>query len=552
MPHDRARLFRACRHTACALALAVTLTTAASAVITPAADAKGSVPDETSAQAQPHGEYRTELPPLNGHPGTTRRARDPNPGAAGDKGIPAVALEAYQSAAEILATTDPNCDLDWELLAGIGHVESGHGAGYGLKGDGTTEKPILGPRLDGDQFALIRDSDGGQYDGDPEYDRAVGPLQFIPSTWKQWGADGDADGERDPGDIHDAALATGLYLCAGDRDLHDQGDLDNAILSYNNSRAYVNTVLAWMRYYQQHAPAPAGGGDEPGPEASPAPETDRPAAKPTDPPRTLPHAPSEPSRPTTMPRPIAKPKPSPTPSKPAPAEPQPVSELARVGPEQLTAPAGHAFAIRPQTRVLRADGTPAADIKVRYEIRGTTDARFTDGGRTVTVTSDGRGTATAPVVNAGAKTGSFTVRAVLVEHPDIEIAFRATVTAPAADCLTYVDELPLESATGELLAAAIEFRASYIGMPMEGVELTASVLTWHGEPRDDGPYFMDDAGQPVRTVLLSPTSGEGLATLADLFAGDTAGSYLLRLTAPGGASVDVPLTVQPTPNTPSA
>ena len=63
------------------------------------------------------------------------------------------------------------------------------------------------------------DTDAGQYDNDTRFDRAVGPMQFIPSTWSVVGVDGDSDGTRNPQDIDDAALATAVYLCSGDDDL---------------------------------------------------------------------------------------------------------------------------------------------------------------------------------------------------------------------------------------------------------------------------------------------------------------------------------------------
>ncbi len=47
----------------------------------------------------------------------------------------------------------------------------------------------------------------------PTYDRAVGPMQFLPGTWGRWGSDGDRDGVSDPQDVDDAALAAARYLC---------------------------------------------------------------------------------------------------------------------------------------------------------------------------------------------------------------------------------------------------------------------------------------------------------------------------------------------------
>ncbi|MFD7472234.1 lytic transglycosylase domain-containing protein [Streptomyces sp. NPDC059837] len=109
--------------------------------------------------------------------------------------------------------------------------------------------PILGPRLDGGAFAVVRDTDGGAYDGDAAYDRAVGPMQFIPSTWARWGTDGNGDGRADPDNVFDAALAAGRYLCAGGRDLSDPAELDRAVLGYNHSEAYLRTVRARYAYF---------------------------------------------------------------------------------------------------------------------------------------------------------------------------------------------------------------------------------------------------------------------------------------------------------------
>jgi membrane-bound lytic murein transglycosylase B len=185
--------------------------------------------------------YRTRLPPLR-----TRERESEAPVVAG--ALPASVFAAYREAESELARSAPGCHLRWQLLAAIGQVESGQARGGRVSADGTTPAPILGPRLDGNGFAVIRDSDGGAYDGDSVYDRAVGPMQFIPSTWATWGADGNGDGRADPNNVFDAALAAGRYLCAG-RDLSEPGDLDRAILGYNRSRAYLRTVRAWFAYF---------------------------------------------------------------------------------------------------------------------------------------------------------------------------------------------------------------------------------------------------------------------------------------------------------------
>lgn len=161
-------------------------------------------------------------------------------------GIPPVALRAYGYAELSLARTQPNCHLTWTTLAGIGKNESSHGRTNGatLREDGTSEPRVLGLPLDGSPGRkLIRDTDGGQLDGDRVYDRAVGPLQFIPSTWRRWATDGDGDGTANPFDIDDAAVAAGRYLCAGGRDLATPQGWWQAILSYNAVDAYVRSVF---------------------------------------------------------------------------------------------------------------------------------------------------------------------------------------------------------------------------------------------------------------------------------------------------------------------
>ena len=91
-----------------------------------------------------------------------------------------------------------------------------------------------------------------RYDGDGQYDRAMGPLQFLPGTWRWAGRDGDGDGRRDPQNVFDAALATAGYLCLGGRDLSRAGDLRSAVLSYNQSGDYHSAVLEWVSYFRRH------------------------------------------------------------------------------------------------------------------------------------------------------------------------------------------------------------------------------------------------------------------------------------------------------------
>jgi hypothetical protein len=176
----------------------------------------------------------------------------------GSNAIPALALKAYRKAAATLAVEDPSCHLGWPLLAGIGKVESDHGRSWGsasrVTSTGEVVPTILGPVLDGTHdTALVRDTDRGSWDGNTTYDRAVGPMQFLPETWKSLGRDGNGDGIRDPNNMWDATLATASYLCTGGRNLENRSDVRAAVLSYNPSDAYVTSVLAWASAYQQAA-----------------------------------------------------------------------------------------------------------------------------------------------------------------------------------------------------------------------------------------------------------------------------------------------------------
>jgi hypothetical protein len=168
-------------------------------------------------------------------------------------GIPVRVLQAYHSAAQSEAYADPSCHLDWTLLAAIGRVESDHAHLGAVRTNGTAVPRILGPVLSGaNGFAAISDTDNGRLDGNRAWDRAVGPMQFIPGSWALHGKDGNGDGRADPQNVDDAALATADYLCSGYRDLTRPKDLRWAIHGYNQSWAYVRAVLAWAKAYGAH------------------------------------------------------------------------------------------------------------------------------------------------------------------------------------------------------------------------------------------------------------------------------------------------------------
>jgi len=169
-------------------------------------------------------------------------------------GIPERALRAYAHASLTLRVEQPDCGLGWNTLAGLGAIESAHGTHDGgvLRADGYPDPPIRGIPLDGSASAAVSDTDGGRFDGDTVWDRAVGPLQFIPSTWQRWGADANGDGVADPNQIDDAALAAARYLCASGEMASPEG-WRRAVFSYNHLDSYVDDVAATANAYAARA-----------------------------------------------------------------------------------------------------------------------------------------------------------------------------------------------------------------------------------------------------------------------------------------------------------
>ncbi|MFD5722664.1 NlpC/P60 family protein [Streptomyces sp. NPDC127036] len=174
-------------------------------------------------------------------------------GSASD--IPPRMLTAYKKAATGIKGQVPRCrGMAWPVLAGIAKVESNHAAGRSISATGDIRPRIYGVLLNGSgaggNTTSFPDTDGGKWDGTASGERAVGPFQFLPSTWEGTGRDGNSDGVRDPHNADDAALGAAVYLCGHGRDLTDVAQLRSAILQYNHSAAYADTVLGWISRYR--------------------------------------------------------------------------------------------------------------------------------------------------------------------------------------------------------------------------------------------------------------------------------------------------------------
>ncbi|MFI9805308.1 lytic murein transglycosylase [Streptomyces sp. NPDC052301] len=516
------------------------------------------VPDASSdGNATGDSPYYTDLPPLNSpEPSPSSTAGTPVAQGAAEAAIPATVLDAYKKAEAELRSAKPGCNLPWQLLAAIGKVESGQARGGRVDADGTTLSQILGPALDGNGFALIKDTDHGAYDGNTRYDQAVGPMQFIPSTWAWAGRDGNGDGKKDPNNVYDAALAAGHYLCRNDWDLSQQAGLHSAILSYNNSQDYLNLVLNWLEYYRKGTHSvPDGTGDLPSHRSDngtghgtgdTAPHTTHP--KPSTPPKTKP-----------APKPDPKPdkpgggneSPEPTPPKP-PTPPTPpqtptdtVDHLQDAGTAELTAMAGDAFTARISTRAENKVGKSVAKVRIRFTITGDTDATFAGGETVATVATDAKGVATAPALQAGEKTGDFKVTTAVVGRSVKGVGYTASVTARAADTLARTSDTALTCTPGGEFAEQLQVKATYKGAVADKVAATATLIKSDTDAaeNDKGPYFKDADGKTVRTLTGLQTDDKGLLTLPKLYADDTTGTFLLRVTTTGGATLTVELKV---------
>ncbi|WP_253888611.1 murein transglycosylase [Actinokineospora diospyrosa] len=176
---------------------------------------------------------------------------------AGATDIPRRTLLAYAKAEIATRQRVPRCNITWATLAGVGRVESHHGryGGAQINDDGTLTKPIIGVPLDGSPgVQAIPDTDGGTLDGDPQWDRAVGSMQFLPTTWSRWSLRATGDGAPpNPQNVDDSALTAANYLCASGGDLATGAGWWKAVLTYNESTRYAQSVYSGAAAYSRVA-----------------------------------------------------------------------------------------------------------------------------------------------------------------------------------------------------------------------------------------------------------------------------------------------------------
>ncbi|MFG2088182.1 MULTISPECIES: lytic transglycosylase domain-containing protein [unclassified Spirillospora] len=127
--------------------------------------------------------------------------------SSADGGRPTSYMDLYKQA----AATCPG--LSWTVLAAIGQVESSHGRNVGPSSAG-----------------------------------ALGPMQFMPATWKAYGVDGDRDGKADIMNPYDAIPGAAKYLCANGAGKGGK-QLYRAVWHYNHADWYVQKVLNLAKAY---------------------------------------------------------------------------------------------------------------------------------------------------------------------------------------------------------------------------------------------------------------------------------------------------------------
>lgn len=215
------------------------------------------------------------------------------------------------------------------------------------------------------------------------------------------------------------------------------------------------------------------------------------------------------------------------------------------GTAKLTAIAGDAFTEQISTKAENAAGKGVAKVRIRFTIVGDTDAAFIGGEKVATALTNSSGVATAPALQAGETTGAFTVRATLIGRTVTGPDYTATVTQRVADTLVRTSDTALTCTPGGQFADAVQVKATYKDAVADKVAATATLIKSADDAteNDKGPYFKDADGKTVRTLTGLTTDADGLLKLPQLYSDDTTGTFVLRVTTAGGATLDVTLTV---------
>lgn len=170
-------------------------------------------------------------------------------------GIDPVLMDAFNKA---VAKTSKTCKgMRWQVLAGVGQIESHLAQGVTIAKNGDTKPHIVG-------IPVGADHDHGRWDGDKSQDHAVGVLQIIPTSWDVYGADGNGDGSKDPNNVYDNALGSAKHLCGTAKgiDLGTDAGLSKALFAYNQSDTYVSQVSAAIQAFDTQYANDGGGGAE--------------------------------------------------------------------------------------------------------------------------------------------------------------------------------------------------------------------------------------------------------------------------------------------------
>lgn len=331
--HRRTTLLGICRDRVIAATLSTVLAATVVTVIAaanapdepPTQEARSVVPGTSPTPSAAAGDP-TAAPPINrdtptaGANAVSASRTFSRPAAVDAADVPIVALAAYQRAQLIMEQADADCALTWDVLAGIGYVETNHGerGDSHLDARGRATPRIVSEPLNGRRGRpRIPDTDAGRIDGDRRFDRGVGPLMILPSTWSILAVDADGDAKRDPQNVNDAALAAAVYLCRGKGHLSSHGELRRALSFFNTAHGYAARVLAAAADYRTTRAAPKA--DEPvvARIAADPPPTQTTKSKHSKAPKPT-HAP-KPPKPTHAPKPPEAPEassPTPTPSVP--------------------------------------------------------------------------------------------------------------------------------------------------------------------------------------------------------------------------------------------